>query len=146
MSSGVGKGGTIDDVGGPRNHVVESRPALTLNGGLSGEEADRRVRAWPFYVADLLWVRGTVCVARASEFGRVSGCRLTAERVRWGSACGGLNRATDPDTRVSTPGLGKMSFALAIAAELGRGCRTMPGPFVSEPDGLARQIDEVPAG
>ena len=22
----------------------------------------------------------------------------------------------------------------------------MPGPFVSEPDGLARQIDEVPAG
>ena len=43
-------------------------------------------------------------------------------------------------------GLGKTSFARAVAAELGRGCRTVLGPFVSEPDELARHIAEVPAG
>ena len=44
------------------------------------------------------------------------------------------------------PGLGKTSFARAVAAELGRECRTVLAPFVSEPHELARQIAEVPAG
>jgi len=44
------------------------------------------------------------------------------------------------------PGLGKTSLARAVAAELGRGCRSVLGPFVSEPDELARQVAEVPAG
>jgi len=44
------------------------------------------------------------------------------------------------------PGLGKTSLARAVAAELGRGFRTVLGPFVSEPDELARQVAEVQAG
>ncbi len=44
------------------------------------------------------------------------------------------------------PGLGKTSLALAVASELGRGCRVVLAPFVSEPDELARQVSEVEAG
>jgi len=44
------------------------------------------------------------------------------------------------------PGLGKTSLARAVAAELGRGCRTVLAPFVSEANELARCVAEVEAG
>ncbi len=44
------------------------------------------------------------------------------------------------------PGLGKTSFARAVAAELGRECRAVLAPFVTEPDELMRHVAEVRPG
>ncbi|MCH7797720.1 MAG: AAA family ATPase [Planctomycetes bacterium] len=44
------------------------------------------------------------------------------------------------------PGLGKTRFATAVAADLGRPCRVLHAPFVTEPAELAREAAEVPAG
>ena len=43
-------------------------------------------------------------------------------------------------------GLGKTRISMAVAADLGRPCRVLHGPFITEPAQIAREAAELPAG